>query len=244
MNYYFHPLDPNFEIHVNPSLDLILSDDLNQLIDACWESECKKRGQLLFNGTLFSATSHSSKSMQGHFIPYKIYVAWTRLAEVRPRLDVHPVGLTGITRSGSSLLLGRRTLQMAHYPGLYECAPAGGVDATFVKDSKIEYAELLLHELEEETPLSRADVIKLTPKAICERRGEDYSGFELLLDVALDKKCVSQSLSSTKEYQQLLWLDPEQLTKFFLEKADELVPTTRRIIERLSADPPSLPEVC
>ena len=62
-------------------------------------------------------------------------------------LGVRALGLKAFTWNGDDVLLGRRSSQVAGYPGFWEFAPAGGAEVG------VDPAEMILKELEEETGL-------------------------------------------------------------------------------------------
>ena len=110
----------------------------------------------LFDGPLLSVRSlrvaDRTVHIEAEVVGYRDFVVQRRgFAD----LGVRPLGVTGVTRAGDGVLLGRRSPRATQYPSLWEPVPAGSVEPSRAANV---LEDQLLAELREETGISPDDV--------------------------------------------------------------------------------------
>ena len=129
--------------------------DVERAVDAAWQTIRSAEPQL-FDGRLLSVRDlrvvDGTVHIEAEVVGYRDFVVHRRgLAD----LGVRPLGVTGITRAGDGVLLGRRTSRVTQYPGLWEPVPAGSVSPSDAPDV-LEHQ--LFAELREEAGIGRDEV--------------------------------------------------------------------------------------
>jgi 8-oxo-dGTP pyrophosphatase MutT (NUDIX family) len=132
-----------------------LDPAVERAVDAAWRSIRAGEPQL-FDGALLSVrdlrTANGTVRIEAEVVGYRDFVVQRRgLAD----LGVRPLGVTGITRAGDAVLLGRRTTSVTQYPGRWEPVPAGSVSPS---DRPDVLEDQLLAELGEETGIDHDEV--------------------------------------------------------------------------------------
>ena len=128
---------------------------VERTVDAAWRTILATEPQL-FDGRLLSVrdlrVEDGTAKIEAEIASYRDFVVQRRgLAD----LGVRPLGVTGITRAGDGVLLGRRTAHVTQYPGVWEPVPAGSVSPSDAADV---LEDQLLAELREEAGIGRDEV--------------------------------------------------------------------------------------
>ncbi len=145
------------------------SDAVLARIDAIWAAETARRGEHVFNGSLFTLTRRESGRLTGWFTEYRHWIAQLREPALVSTLGIHPVGVCGLLRFGDDVLLGKRASVLTQFPGLWELAPCGSLEDRARDGRGRPSPEVqLLTELEEELGVPPAFVRSTRPAAIVE----------------------------------------------------------------------------
>ena len=153
-------VERGFEVVIKCDEMYRFGDDIEAAVDAIWAAEKMKRGDGLFNGTLFGVVEYDRRRVVGRWFEYKYYVAYREDAGLFGEVFLVPLGVSGVILGEDYLVFGRRSEKVMGYPGVWELAPSGAVDRSCVSENgkRVDYARLLLKELEEETGLTGEDI--------------------------------------------------------------------------------------
>lgn len=219
----------DFEMVVLEGIRGGLSDDIESRIEVLWAEEEARLGKVLFNGSLFSATAITPTRLEGHFVPYKHFVAQMRDPSLADAVGIYAVAVTGVTRSadGSKILLGKRSETVLQYPGEYELVPSGGVDADSIQDGHVDFMEQLYRELEEEAGITKNQVLSSAPTKLV--YDSKLRIWELCCDVVVDASVALQA--RPEEHSELVWVPAEEAADFCLQRPT--VEMTRYLLAQL-----------
>lgn len=158
-----------------------LAPALERQIDTAWRTIRASEPQL-FDGALLSVrdlrVDSGTVRIEAEVVGYRDFVVQRRgLAS----LGVRPLGVTGITRAGHDVLLGRRTANVTQYPGLWEPVPAGSVSPSEAADV---LEDQLLAELREEAGIGRAEVDSMALVGVVDDEADHVVDLCFVLTVA------------------------------------------------------------
>lgn len=114
-------------------------------VDERWAALCE-RNPHYFDGSILHVlgvlrNGHGGVTIHVAESSYRFYAVQTTGLDTGAR----PIGVKGLCRAGDGWLLGRRSENVAYYPGLWEFVPGGSIPADANPD------EILLAELGEES---------------------------------------------------------------------------------------------
>lgn len=213
--YIIHKLADNAKIVIDDKKeDFSLSPEIKAQVDAYWQTKLDS-GMFLFDGKLFHITHLSKDLIKGQFIPYRYYLAWRYDPEVRRQFHLRPASMSCLTTIKNHFLVGKRALNMAQYPGLYEFAPSGGVDEECLVNGEIDIHSLAERELFEETGITSEHIQEIKQLALIEDVKE--GSFELCLKISLKEESDDIAVQPPiEEYEELRWLNKEQIENSFV----------------------------
>lgn len=221
------PLQRGFQVKLTAAAPpLHLTDGQRQLVDDLWLIERKLKGHHLFDGTVFSALHYDEKGLQGHFVPYKYYLAQQRAPQLRQSLKITPVAVTGITRLNGNLLVAKRALWVTQYPDFYELAPSGGITPRCVEGRLVHLNEQIFEELFDEVGITRSCVETLDFFSLIHEK--ESGNIELCAEL-MAKPLMLQSVSG--EYSQLLSVPIEELASFVETTHTSWVPLSLQLLK-------------
>ena len=182
-------------------------------IDRCWNNLCESN-PAYFDGRLYHVLG-VHRNGHGGCVLHVIDCAYRFLAVQNDgrELGVRGLGIKGVTERDGQYLLGRRSMNVSAYRGLWEFAPAGGVEPGR------EPAETIRHEMLEETGLR----CEGEPVPIAVLFDPVLKCWELVFRVSA---CGDDLSTKSGEYSQLEWRSGEALPA-------ELSPVARQIAELL-----------
>jgi 8-oxo-dGTP pyrophosphatase MutT (NUDIX family) len=131
-------------------------------------------------------------------------------------LGVRPLGVKGITMRGGRVLLGRRSMRVARYGGLWEFAPGGVVDPGELP------VETVRRELMEEAGLRT----NRAPTPIAVIHDPCVRSWEIVFRIALEEEAVD--LTPDGEYDEMTWSEPDDQPGPLTPAAERMVPLLRR----------------
>jgi 8-oxo-dGTP pyrophosphatase MutT (NUDIX family) len=191
-----HSLSPDFAFVELPG-PRPLAPDVEQAVETLWAREVEESGGDRFNGVLFSLVEHGPGRVVAERSEYRRYVAWRRSPELAERLDLHPMGVTALTRaSDGAVVMGRRARGL-DLGGLWETAPAGTLD-------RPDPRALVLDELREEIGVEADQVLSAEPRWLYEdRSGVSDFIYEVRLSLSSDALTALFESRPTQEYSDL-----------------------------------------
>lgn len=197
----YSPFPSTITVEENTSTTA-LSADLQQAIADCWRHQQERCGPQLFDGQLFNVTNYSAEKLSGSFIPYSWYIAWMHDPFVRKELPLAPMGISGITYAADDrVLIGKRSLTVASFPGAYEFVPSGGVDPSCNRGGVLELQELLYRELHEEVGIGIDQIVAFKPLALV--RHIETGGIEACASLEVTAEALDRAVANPEEYSEL-----------------------------------------
>ncbi len=230
---YAFPLDDSCRIVVSP---LPFSHEVDEhRIEEVWQEGKKALGKKLFDGVIASLFSYHENLLQVQFIQYRVFYAWKNDPALRKLLPIHPIGISGVTRSQGRLLVGRRTLGLANRAGLIELVPSGSIDAesrSSKNPMEIDIQELMLRELSEESGIILNDPFSLSLKGLFWTARDGIWDIACYIDIT--KKDALALARSTDEYMELRWETHKELRDNIRKAPNAYVPLTRTLVATYS----------
>lgn len=202
-----------------------LSSAKKRLINTIWEKEQKRRGGLLYEGTILSAAAYDKNKLSGYFVPYKYFLAQMCDPSLKQDLKILPVSVSGITLTVNNILVAMRASWLTQEPDRFELAPSGGIRPPS-KGQPIDLKEQILYELVEEIHIEESSVKKIKFFALVRDMKND--GIELCAEILLKSPVI---LSSTSEYTQVLSLPKEEVSNFAKTHSVDFVPLSLHLLK-------------
>lgn len=210
------------------------SDSVNLKVEEYWKREVSVRGDGLYNGSVCAFIERDERIVHASFVEYKYFLAACRDASIRSELSFRPIGVSGLTWIGDSIVFARRSQNVSDYPGLIEPAPAGSIDFSMKSDDgSINYKQQLKVELQEELDLVESDIISE------ETFGLFYDSTLGCYDIVVEIKIrqFSQKELNLKlnkfEYSEVWVVENNKLNEFMNKYDSDLVPIVRPLIESI-----------
>jgi len=219
-----HDLAPDFRVLERPP-EPSLNETVEARVAAIWTAETR-RNPALFNGCVYSLIEHAPQRIVVRVSDYRHLTAWRRAPELAAQgLALRPVGVTGLLLARDGVVFGRRAGHLAADAGLWETAPAGGLD-------RLDPAGLLREELHEELGLDPAAASAPRPLALIEARGVFDIVFRL--ETTLDRAALiaAHRRAASDEYAELAIVAPGDLAPFLAARAGEVLPIVPAILRR------------
>ena len=182
----------------------------------------------LFDAPIVSVVRRTPEQVTGEFVDFRLWYACRQDPELSLILDVHPLGITGLTTWRGMVLVGKRSDALSSYPGFFECCPSGSVDRRAVgEDGVIDLKKMLLTELLEETGISHESVSSIQIKGLY--LSTDTGVFDAAGFIELDpNKAQPLCRPRSGEYDELQWLQKDQWA------GQKWVPLSLRLLEECS----------
>jgi len=203
-------------------------------LDRLWELENSRRSKPLFNGRIFSVTSLEASLIRGHFVDYRLYIAQNLRPELFDRLEVRPLGVSALTLSPDGVILGLRNFDTTQNPGLWELAPAGGIDPGCCgTDGKIDIKAHILGELGEELGFGSDQVDDPVPFCLIEDGRSRVLDIGVALSTGLSKEAIVEGhrAKATDEYLQVSVVQPVDIEPFLASSKAGLAPESRLLLQ-------------
>ena len=202
-------------------------------IELAWQKALAMR-PWLHDGDIFAVTSIISDKICGIFVPYRYFVVQQEDLKLNKDFKVCPLGVTGRTRSvDGSILLARRGKEVYQNSGMWELAPAGGIQrASLIKGNLLDPFLAIEEELKEELGIERETI--LVREVVGVAFDKQSGVYEVIVDLqlSLNRNEVEQAFSkrTTKEYDELSWWAPgEPLNKFSLDPNSLIVTVLKHL---------------
>jgi hypothetical protein len=185
-----------------------MDKELRVQFAALWETE-KQRRPHLHDGELFYLSAFDSHSIEGYFGPYSYWYVQRELN--RPVADpLVSVAVTGVTRHGRKVLLGRRGTAVSQDPGLFELAPSGGLSRL---KSGPDFREQLKVEFEEELGVTANFIERIEPFGLLHDKCDHVLDILASLYLNCDLDNLGETNEEYKEFAVVLLGDEMPLAK-------------------------------
>lgn len=228
-SYQTHSIHSKFVVQLDNSPPKIeLSDAENQEVERLWEAEVQQFGKAnRFNGSLFAFVRNESDRLLVREVEFKHYVAQVRNPELKIKLKIAPVGISGVILWQDRVLLGKRSQEVFNHPGKWELVPAGSLSHQHLEDGQIDYIKAISEEFEEETGLGLSTMANLKPLLLV----HDIEGdiWDVCIQIELNQSVNAESLQRG-EYEVFRWETP----KTIVNSNDDCLPTTLAILHYLT----------
>lgn len=207
-----------------------LSANVEAEIQDIWDAEAAKPGRTLFNGKVFSITSHSAHRIGGHFIEYRRLIAQNIRPDLFRALGVRALGVSGILRCADGLVFGRRNQGMTQAPGMWELVPSGSVDTQFVTDGgRIDLAAQIGLELSEEVGIPEAAVRDIKPVCLVEDDASHVCdiGLTISCDLSGGEIMAAHEALPGDEYTEITIVTEGDIASYVNDLGDALIEASR-----------------
>jgi len=222
----FFPLSKNVRVHVTFEPELQVPKHIEEEIERLWvRAQMEKQ---VYNNALFCLSSHDSERIIGKFVEYRSFLATQYNPELRPILDVYPLGVSGLTLSDDTLLVGTRDSTLALYPGYLELVPSGSIEPRAYMHNEIDFIMQLMWELEEEASLGEKHVQEVHPLGLFYSSDVGLYDLGLVVRMQLDD-FEKENLEHTREYPFLQWMTLSEWQKVLDNPESKIVPLSRAI---------------
>ncbi len=222
------PVNPGFKVFLGLSSTAV-SDVLTDRIEIIW-NEAKKQKKSLQDGLVLSFDRLKEGGLNCSLVQYRNFFAQLAQPELRDELQIKVVAISGICRSGKKLLIGKRSELNTQYPLWYELIPSGSLDPEQShSDGTVDFESQVVEELLEEANIGRDSIRRMTPMGLF--FDPEGGTVDICIEVELSESVSEQDItaSGTSEYEQLYWLDQEEVEN--LVAANQLiVPTTLALL--------------
>ncbi|WP_135466027.1 hypothetical protein [Crenalkalicoccus roseus] len=231
---------------VSPDLRIEVSGEappvppaLEPAIAAAWEAAQRRAGGRLFNGRVFSVESAEPHLLRGHLAEYRLVVAGFADPALAARLGLRPLAVCGVLRTPDGVLFGRRTPRATYEPGLWQMPPAGSVDASAVREGRVDPLAQIRTEFEEELALPWGVVRRARPFALVRAgsTGVHDLGIVLETEARFATILARQRHARTVEYTALRVVPEAALPAFCAAEGRAMVPAAPLFLAALGLLP-------
>ena len=217
--------------------DLIISCELetkgfNEKVDLIWEEIKKKKN--LYEGTFFNVHSITDTKIHGQFVPYRYFVAINEDKTLAQELNLLPMGISCITQWQDLILVGKRSVKVYSYPGLYEFVPSGSIDEGCKENTFVDYKKQARIEFYEETTLDPSLIASITPFVVLQSKTELFC--DLCLRIELIREYKPDFIDHTQEYDELRWINVKEVDAFLYDHQKNLVPKQSIFWDKLKGE--------
>ncbi len=236
-------IEPGFlykgEVKINQISPPYFDNVLKKRVDKIWENE-RNKNKTLFDGKTLCVDSlkNSKKSLtiNAFFLNYR-YIVAHKLME-NPCFKATVLGTTGVCvvreKGKNFYTLAIRSENNFLAPGQIEVVPSGVIDdESYNNTGQIEPELNLFKEFEEETNLSRRDIIKIGQWHVI---FDPYINSvdlcaEIFIRTCLEK--IKKSLKNSQEYKNPNFVEKKNITKYINKNEKQTTFLTKRFLHKL-----------
>ncbi len=200
------------------------------LVSDVWDRERARRPGL-FDGRVFCADAIDAHEIVGHWTNYRKALAQLRRPALFDVLRVRSLAVNGLIACADGLVLGRRQRDAVYFPGCWQAAPAGSVEAR--SGDGVDLAGQLLAELQEELGMAASDIVSMQPVLAIghpESRIVDI-GFLLETPLGFGDVAHRHATGGNAEYDALRAIPAAELAEFLAQGNPTLMPSARFMLE-------------
>lgn len=199
----------------------------------------RAKNPFLFDGEIFHLLAwHVERGrvrLEGCFVRFRHALASRALP--RRALRIHPVGVSGLTilthRGKKFVVLARRAPHVMTNEGMYECVPAGSIDAASKTASGvISLARTVRTELREELGIRGRAVTRITP--FCLVQDLQYRLFDVgcVIEIRMSPDALQRAWQTTaREYTDVRVIPLARAQRWMAAHHAALVPTSAVLLD-------------
>ena len=219
---------PDLRIRIEGA-DAPLPASLAKVVAEIWNQECAQLPSL-FNGRVFCADTIGHDEIVGHWTEYRRVLAQIRRPSLFSGLGIRSLAVNGLIECAEGLVLGRRHPHAVYFPGCWQAAPAGTVEARDGDD--LDLARQLLAELREEVGLLDIDIVAMRPVIAIEHAATHIVDIGYLLRTSRRFSDIERlwNAAGNDEYDRLQVLAPALLPDFLDRAGPTLMPSARLLL--------------
>lgn len=233
------PISKNISVNVEPSqkiFEATLSSDVINEVNEIWET-AKEKSPHLSNEKLFCLKTRKAERLSGEFIEYKYYFAQKKSKNLKEKLRLTPLGVSGCIYIDDSFVMAKRSAYITSYPGFYELVPSGGLNEMHVGlQGVIDFNYQLLTELREELGISQSLVQDTKPFALIFDQQDRVFDLGILISLKIDAAQILPYLKANAEYDMPFLLSTKSIESFIVQNFQKVVPTTLAMFEILNSN--------
>lgn len=214
-----------------------LTADEQAIVDQLWARALIQQPHL-FDGLIYGMQSWESKA--GHIHLSLATIPYRRLLAQWQRIDlamIWPIGVCAVVHDASGrFLIGQRSESVSEYPGMYELAPAGSLDARH--QGRPDPIATLSSECAEELGLAEPMINSINLIGLAHDQYHDV--VDLVYQIQLSAAAENQ-IRINGEYNALKWMGSDELAAVHTK----LTPTTKLILKdwiNINAAPSTAPQ--
>jgi hypothetical protein len=203
-------------------------------IERLWAAEQSRRGEVLFNGKILSATEVDPDWIVGSMVEYRHLIAQRANPALFHELNVRPVAVSGLLECTAGVLFGRRAKSVTDAAGLWELCPSGGLDVSETAVGEdVDYRAQILVELREEIGVPAGAVSKVAPFCVIEDPDTHVIDVGIAIDLSMSPNEITAHHRDfgTKEYEQLTIVPRKDLTEFMTKNCECIAKVSTALIE-------------
>ncbi|HEX3351099.1 MAG TPA: hypothetical protein VHS58_23635 [Acetobacteraceae bacterium] len=230
-----HDVAPEFGLRVVREMPP-LAAALDRAVDDLWTAALRRTGGALFNGRVFSADAVAPDLAVGHWTEFRRIVAQMDRPDLFDDLRLRPVAVNGITTGPDGVVLGRRPDRAVYQAGLWQCPPAGSVDAGAARgNGAVDIPRQVLTELREELGIAASDARIGRSLALVEHGDSHVLDLGIVVETALSAVEIRRlhAGAKDKEYASVRIVPPAALSGFVRENGAALVPQALVFLARM-----------
>ena len=203
-------------------------------VDRIW-AEARAHHPALFNGRVFSAQRIEPDRITGHWTDYRHALAQIREPGLFAELGIRSLAVNGVVEGPDGVVLGQRDARAIYQPGLWQCPPAGSVEARGGVDEAVDLRAQLEAELAEELGMPADSVGGFRPLAAVEHPGSHVVdvGMALTTDWPAARIADAHARGGNAEYARLVIVPQSRLAGQLASWGDAVVPPARVFIASL-----------
>lgn len=196
-------------------------------VERIWAAACAAR-PALFNGRVFAALEIAPTRITGFWTDYKHASAQIREPSLFAALGLRALAVNGVVEGPDGIVFGRRDPAAIYQAGMWQCPPAGSVEARAGEDA-VDLEAQLLAELAEELGMPADAVSGFRPLAALEHPGSHVVDVGIALRTEWDGACIARAHAATgnTEYERLAFVKRAGLAAQLAAWGEDVVPPAR-----------------
>ena len=204
-------------------------------VERLWAEACAAR-PALFNGRVFAARDITPERITGFWTDYRHAYAQIRDPSLFAALAIRALAVNGVVEGPDGIVFGRRDPAAIYQAGLWQCPPAGSVEAR-AGDNTVDLEIQLLAELAEELGMPADSVSGFRPLAAVEHPGSHVVDVGIALRTGWDQARIARAHQATGngEYERLASVRRSRVAAQLDAWGAGVVPPARVFIAALSS---------
>ena len=209
------------------------SPEIEAAVERIW-AEARAARPALFDGRVFSAREVTAARISGFWTDYRHAFAQMRKPSLFATLGIRALAVNGVVEGPDGIVFGRRDASAVYQPGLWQCPPAGSVEAR-AGDDTVDLRDQLLAELEEELGMPADAVRGFRPLAAVDHPGSHVIDVGIALATGWDQQRIAAAHRATgnTEYERLAFVPRPRLASQLEAWGDGVVPPARVFVAAL-----------